>query len=126
MGASLRAGLAALAAGPHDACVVALVDQPLLGAEAVARLRGRPGGPAAVATYGGAPRNPVLLAPRGVGRGRRAASATPGARAWLRAHPEQVHRCALRRHRRRPPTSTPPPTCAARPDARPQPWTAHR
>jgi CTP:molybdopterin cytidylyltransferase MocA len=38
VGASLRAGLAALAATEAEAVVVALVDQPLVGAEAVRRL----------------------------------------------------------------------------------------
>ena len=91
MGASLRAGLADLATGPHDACVVALVDQPLLGAAAVARLLAA-GGPAAVATYGGAARNPVLLA-REVWPGVAAAAVgDAGARDWLRTHPDLVHR----------------------------------
>ena len=91
MGASLRAGLAHLTGGPHDACVVALVDQPLLGAAAVARLLAA-GGPAAVATYGGAPRNPVLLA-REVWSGvADTAVGDAGARDWLRAHPHLVTR----------------------------------
>ncbi len=89
MGASLRAGLEALEAGPHDACVVALVDQPRLGAQSVARLLAT-GGTAAVATYGGRPRNPVLLARAVWPDVRRAAVGDEGARGWLRAHPEQV------------------------------------
>ena len=90
MGASLRAGLADLAEGPHDACVVALVDQPLLGAGAVARLLSA-GGPAAVATYDGAPRNPVLLAREVWTDVAACAVGDAGARDWLRAHPELVH-----------------------------------
>jgi CTP:molybdopterin cytidylyltransferase MocA len=89
MGASLRAGLAALARTAAQACVVALVDQPLVTAAAVRALV-RTGGPAAVATYGGSPRNPVLLS-RGVWPDVAAAAVgDTGARAWLRAHPELV------------------------------------
>ena len=84
-------GLADLAAGPHDACVVALVDQPLLGPEAVARLVAA-GGPAAVATYDGAPRNPVLLARSVWADVAAAAVGDAGARDWLRAHPDLVQR----------------------------------
>lgn len=87
MGAALRAGLAALADDPAvEACVVALVDQPLVGPEAVRRLCAawRSGVPAAVATYDGARRNPVLLA-RAVWPDVAAlARGDEGARAWLR------------------------------------------
>ena len=90
MGSSLRAGLASL---PDDvsAVVVALVDQPLVGVEAVRRLRSSASkAPAAVATYEGRPRNPVLLA-RAVWPGVVAlATGDTGARAWLRAHPDLV------------------------------------
>lgn len=89
MGASLRAGLAALEA---DACVVALVDQPMITAVAVQRLIAAHvgGAVAAVASYDGAPRNPVLL-DRAVWTDVVAgAAADEGARGWLRAHPEQV------------------------------------
>jgi CTP:molybdopterin cytidylyltransferase MocA len=89
MSASLRAGLTALADGPHDACVVALVDQPLLGAEAVRRLVAAEG-VAAVATYGGAPRNPVLLRRPVWAEVADAATGDAGARTWLRAHPDRV------------------------------------
>jgi CTP:molybdopterin cytidylyltransferase MocA len=91
MGASLRAGLAALEAEPHGACVVALVDQPLLGAEAVRRLRAADA-PAAVATYDGAPRNPVLLRREVWAEVAASATGDAGARAWLRANPERVQR----------------------------------
>ncbi|MCW2615445.1 MAG: nucleotidyltransferase family protein [Frankiales bacterium] len=93
MGASLRAGLAALEAdGGVGACVVALVDQPLVTSVVVDRLRAAhaDGAPAAVATYDGRPRNPVLL-DRATWPGVRAAAVgDEGARSWLRAHPELV------------------------------------
>ncbi len=91
MGASLRAGLAGLGTDV-GACVVALVDQPLVGSAAVTRLRAawQAGAVAAVATYGGAPRNPVLL-DRSVWADVAAlAEGDAGARTWLRARPEQV------------------------------------
>lgn len=87
MAASLRAGLTGLAG---DACVVALVDQPLVGPEAVRRLVALAGTvDAAVATYGGKPRNPVLLA-RSVWPEVAALTGDAGARTWLRAHPDRV------------------------------------
>jgi CTP:molybdopterin cytidylyltransferase MocA len=87
MAASLRTGLAGL---PGDACVVALVDQPLVGAAAVRRLVDLAGTvDAAVATYGGQPRNPVLL-DRSVWAEIAALTGDAGARTWLRAHPAQV------------------------------------
>ena len=92
MGASLRAGLAALARLPVDACVVALVDQPLVEAPAVVRLREthRRGALAAVATYAGRPRNPVLL-DRAVWQDVAAAAVgDEGARPWLRGNPDLV------------------------------------
>lgn len=91
MGASLRAGLAA-AATSAGAVVVALADQPLVGAEAVRRLRTAwvGGALAAVGTYDGQPRNPVLLDraiwPEVVA----AAVGDVGARGWLRTHPDRV------------------------------------
>jgi len=92
MGASLRAGLAALAEGPAQACVIALVDQPLVGSAAVDRLRSawESGAVAAVATYGGRPRNPVLLDRTVWADVAAAASGDAGARTWLRGHPDQV------------------------------------
>lgn len=94
MGASLRAGLLALDRDGRDVrgCVVALVDQPLVTAAAVQRLRAAHdgGATAAVATYGGRARNPVLL-DRSTWPGVRAAAVgDEGARGWLRAHPELV------------------------------------
>ncbi|MFC7330279.1 nucleotidyltransferase family protein [Marinactinospora rubrisoli] len=62
MGSSLRVGLEALPE-PVDAVVVALADQPLVTPAAVERLVDayRDGARAAVATYAGNLRNPVLL-----------------------------------------------------------------
>jgi CTP:molybdopterin cytidylyltransferase MocA len=91
MGSSLRAGLAALD-GRADAAVVALVDQPLVTPAAVRRLTDawRDRGRAAVATYAGAPRNPVVL-PAGVWPAAAAAAVgDTGARGWLRTHAGEV------------------------------------
>ncbi|GHD15190.1 4-diphosphocytidyl-2C-methyl-D-erythritol synthase [Nocardiopsis kunsanensis] len=62
MGSSVRAGLDALP-GSVDAVVIALADQPLITSHAVRRLLGTrgTGARAAVATYHGNQRNPVLL-----------------------------------------------------------------
>jgi nicotine blue oxidoreductase len=89
MAASLRAGLGA-AVG--DACVVALVDQPGVTPAAVERLRAAHSGGAvaAVATYAGRPRNPVLLDRSVWPDVASAAAGDEGARPWLRAHPELV------------------------------------
>ena len=92
MGASLRAGLAALTDSAATSAVVALVDQPLVTTEAVHRLvaASAAGAVAAVATYDGRQRNPVLL-DRSVWSGvAEAAVGDAGARGWLRAHPELV------------------------------------
>lgn len=91
MGASLRAGLAAL--DPDvQACVVALADQPLVGPVAVARLLAawRSGARAAVASYAGKQRNPVLLDRSTWSDVAALAVGDSGARGWLRAHPELV------------------------------------
>lgn len=92
MGSSLRCGLAALAEGEGvpgaGAAVVALVDQPLVGPEAVRRLiaawRVDPSLSAALATYDGRPRNPVLLARAAWHAAADAAQGDMGARAFLR------------------------------------------
>jgi CTP:molybdopterin cytidylyltransferase MocA len=101
MGSSLRAALRALA-GPDDASavlardvgavVVALADQPLVGAEAVMRLIAayRAGASVAVAAYGGQPRNPVLLAREHWPEVTATATGDQGARAFLRARPDLV------------------------------------
>ncbi len=91
MASSLAAGLRSI---PDDcgAALVALADQPLIGAEAVRRLivAYRAGASVAVAAYDGAPRNPVLLARRHWAAVIETASGDSGARAFLRAHPDLV------------------------------------
>ena len=98
MGSSLRAALRALAAPSPDAdpdvgaVVVALADQPLVGAAAVARLIAayRAGVAVAVAAYHGQPRNPVLLAREHWPEVIATAVGDQGARAFLRARPDLV------------------------------------
>lgn len=93
MGSSLRAALRALT-DTRDlaAVVVALADQPLVGAEAVARLIAayRAGASVAVAAYDGQPRNPVLLAREHWPEVIATAVGDTGARAFLRAHANLV------------------------------------
>ena len=108
MGSSLAAGLCALAASEHrvghepghtaeheagaGAAVIALADQPLVGAEAVRRLIAayRDGASVVVAAYGGKPRNPVLIARQHWADVTELAAGDTGARPFLRAHPELV------------------------------------
>jgi nicotine blue oxidoreductase len=91
-GASLNAGLDAVALTDADSTIVALVDQPWIGADAVRRLRqvAEADAVAAVATYDGQPRNPVLLARSIWPAVAASAVGDVGARAWLRANPEKV------------------------------------
>lgn len=92
MGSSLRAALLALTPGDAGAAVVALADQPLVGAEAVVRLIAayRAGAGLAVAAYQGRPRNPVLLAREHWPEVIATAAGDQGARAFLRARPDLV------------------------------------
>jgi nicotine blue oxidoreductase len=91
MGSSLRAGLAALPA-ESEAVVVMLVDTPGLGPAVVRRLVAahEAGAQVAVATYDGAPRNPVLLAREHWAEVGRLAAGDIAARAFLSAYPELV------------------------------------
>ncbi|MBC6462479.1 NTP transferase domain-containing protein, partial [Actinomadura sp. HBU206391] len=91
MGSSLRAGLAALPSR-CPAVVVALVDQPRVTSAAVRRLTAahESGASVAVATYGGRPRNPVLIAREHFAEAAARAVGDVGARAFIRAHPELV------------------------------------
>ena len=110
MGSSLRAALQALteaeagagalteggvgvgAGRDVGAVVVALADQPLVGAEAVARLIAayRDGISVAVAAYDGQPRNPVLLAREHWPEVIATSTGDQGARTFLRTRPELV------------------------------------
>jgi nicotine blue oxidoreductase len=100
MGSSLRAALQALTEagrgpeiGPEiGAVVVALADQPLVGAAAVARLIAayRDGASVAVAAYDGQPRNPVLLAREHWPEVIATATGDQGARTFLRTRSELV------------------------------------
>jgi nicotine blue oxidoreductase len=74
------------------AVVVALADQPLVGAVAVARLIAayRDGASVAVAGYDGRPRNPVLLAREHWPEVLATAAGDQGARAFLRARADLV------------------------------------
>jgi CTP:molybdopterin cytidylyltransferase MocA len=96
MGSSLRAALRVLAdpdvGAEVGAAVVALADQPLVGAEAVSRLIAayQAGAGVAVAAYDGRPRNPVLLAREHWPEVIAMATGDQGARAFLRARPDLV------------------------------------
>jgi CTP:molybdopterin cytidylyltransferase MocA len=85
MGASLRAGLHALAGSTADAAVVTLVDLPDLVPEVVARVVAAGVGPAALAraTYDGRPGHPVLLGRDHWAGVIRSAVGDQGARAYL-------------------------------------------
>jgi CTP:molybdopterin cytidylyltransferase MocA len=91
MGSSLAVGLRALP-GECTAAVIALVDQPLIGAGVVRRLVAahQAGAELVVAAYHGRPRNPVLLARRHWTGVIAAADGDTGARPYLRANPALV------------------------------------
>jgi CTP:molybdopterin cytidylyltransferase MocA len=91
MGSSLRAGIDAMP-DTVDALLVALADQPLITAEAVRRLveaYGQ-GARAAVATYHGNPRNPVMLGREHWSTVYSMAERDVGARPFLRAYSHLV------------------------------------
>ncbi|WP_171169481.1 NTP transferase domain-containing protein [Streptomyces sp. I05A-00742] len=112
MGSSLRAGLASLAGAEVSgaevsgaevsavvvsavvvsAVVVTLVDQPRIGAAAVARVVAahRAGAGLVAAAYGGRRGHPVLLAREHWAGVAREATGDRGARAYLRAHADAV------------------------------------
>lgn len=94
MGSSLRSGLAALAGGGADvdAVVVLLVDQPGIGAEAVARVRAayRSRTSLAAASYGGERGHPVLFGSALWTDIAAGAVGDQGARAYLRAHRDAI------------------------------------
>ncbi len=92
MGSSLVTGLRALAGSAAEAAVIALADQPLVGAEAVRRLIAAhaSGATVAVAAYDGKPRNPVLIARVHWPAVIELATGDAGARPFLRARPNLV------------------------------------
>lgn len=94
MSTSLRAGLEHVRGDRGvDAVVIHLVDLPDVGADAVARLRGRSGdlrGSVARATYAGAPGHPVLLGRDHWDGVLASAVDDVGARDFLRAHPPEL------------------------------------
>ncbi|WP_017587334.1 nucleotidyltransferase family protein [Nocardiopsis ganjiahuensis] len=91
MGSSLRAGIDAMP-DTVDALLVALADQPLVTAEAVRRLveAFELGARAAVATYNGNPRNPVMLGREHWSTVYSMAEQDVGARPFLRAYSHLV------------------------------------
>ena len=91
MGSSLRAGIDAMP-DTVDAVLVALADQPLVTAEAVRRLveAYEQGARAAVATYKGNPRNPVMLGREHWSTVYSMAEQDVGARPFLRAYSHLV------------------------------------
>jgi nicotine blue oxidoreductase len=92
MGSSLATGLRALASSDALAAVIALADQPLVGAEAVRRLIATHaiGATVAVAAYDGKPRNPVLIGRAHWPAVIELAAGDAGARPFLRSHPDLV------------------------------------
>jgi len=92
LASSFRAGVAAL---PEDAgrVVVLLVDQPGVGAEAVARLLAehRPGTVTAAEYREGGARHPMVFDADLVRAAADLAEGDRGARAYLRQHPELLH-----------------------------------
>ncbi|WP_374454823.1 NTP transferase domain-containing protein [Nocardioides sp.] len=95
MGASLRAGLLALATTDHDAALVSLVDLPDVDAAVVARLLdaadGR--GVLARAAYDGVPGHPVLIGRDHWDGVVAAAVGDRGARDYLAAHEVALVEC---------------------------------
>ena len=101
IGSSLRAGLIELtrdtesgetATAAADAALVLLVDQPLVGADAVRAVLGawHAGARLAAASYGGRRGHPVLLGREHWSAAVREAAGDVGARAFLAAHAPQL------------------------------------
>jgi nicotine blue oxidoreductase len=96
MGASLRAGLTALATHPElgdvSAALVHLVDLPGVGAPAIARMRAAATGPDVLARagYQGRPGHPVLLGRSHWVAVAAGATGDQGARGYLTSHPDLV------------------------------------
>ncbi|WP_419998832.1 nucleotidyltransferase family protein [Streptomyces boninensis] len=88
MASSLRAGLTSLEPTTASAALIMLVDQPRIGAEAIARLirTHAEGATLAAASYGGDRGNPVLIARKHWPATTAAATGDRGARDFLRTH----------------------------------------
>ena len=96
---SVAVGLSWAAARGVGGVLLHLVDLPGVGPAAVARLlrareEAHPGVQAWVATYGGHPRNPVLLAADAFEDVMAGLAGDRGARGWLDTHPEVVQHVA--------------------------------
>ncbi|MFF7258894.1 NTP transferase domain-containing protein [Streptomyces sp. NPDC008159] len=95
MGSSLRAGLESLAGTGAEAALVSLVDQPGIGPEAVARVLAayEPAGAGkalVAAAYGGERGHPVLFGAEHWAGIAATATGDRGARAYLKAHAEEI------------------------------------
>ncbi|MEV0323849.1 nucleotidyltransferase family protein [Streptomyces sp. NPDC050658] len=92
MGSSLRAGLAALRGTDAGAALVSLVDQPGIGPEAIARVRGAYRSPStlAAAAYEGERGHPVLFGAAHWAGIEASAVGDRGARAYLKEHAGDV------------------------------------
>ncbi|MEU5023799.1 nucleotidyltransferase family protein [Streptomyces milbemycinicus] len=92
MGSSLRAGLASLAGTGAGAALVMLVDQPGIGAAAVARVAAAYDGPSCLvsAVYGGRRGHPVLFGAERWAEVAASAVGDRGARAYLKEHQPEV------------------------------------
>ncbi|OIJ65187.1 nucleotidyltransferase family protein [Streptomyces mangrovisoli] len=92
MGGSLRAGLDSLAGSGASAALVLLVDQPGIGAAAVARVAGRGGSRESLvaAAYDGERGHPVLFGSAHWAGIAALAHGDQGARAYLRAHADRL------------------------------------
>ncbi|MFJ2817312.1 NTP transferase domain-containing protein [Streptomyces sp. NPDC091279] len=92
MGSSLRAGLDSLAGTGVRAVLVALVDQPGIGAAAVERVREACGGDTSLvsAAYDGVRGHPVLFGAAHWAGVAASATGDRGARAYLKAHQDAI------------------------------------
>lgn len=92
MGSSLSAGLGSLAGTDADAALVLLVDQPGIGAEAVARVRSayRSRASLAAAAYDGQRGHPVLFGAERWAEVAAGAVGDRGARDYLRTHRDAI------------------------------------
>lgn len=95
MGASLRAGLSALAPTDHEAALVSLVDLPDVDAAVVARLVAAATGPGVLAraAYDGVPGHPVLIGRDHWAGVIEVATGDRGARDYLATHEVALVEC---------------------------------